>query len=116
MSNDDSELTKRPALGDEVVVILTPNIKTDRKWAQLGKLLATRREPFGIIGTVEITGALAAEENPHGWLTEWQGCVVAAVFNKYCNTWQATCPICDRAKAVWARCWETDCTSDEHEH
>jgi hypothetical protein len=90
-----------PNVGDEVRVSICPSVHSDEKWMQVGSLLAVRQESFGlIVGNIQITRKLTAEENTGRWLTtdEWPGCEVTAVYNPYSNDWRATRTVCDRAK------------------
>ena len=67
MSEKTNDSSAIPKVGDKVTVIIRPSIRSDQRWLQVGKLLATRCEPFGlIVGAVEVTEELAAEDVPHG--------------------------------------------------
>jgi hypothetical protein len=97
-----------PNVGEEVLVNITPSIRSDRKWMQFGNVLAARQDPIGLIcGTVQITRKMTAAENPDGWQSDglWTGCVVSVVHNPYDNHWRATQPVCGRSKEVWCNVW-----------
>ena len=105
----DEEL-KVPSVGTEVLVRFTLPVSSDQYWRQYGNLLEVRADPIGlVVGTVEITRLMTAENNPRGGPGDkWTGCIVNAVFNPFSDDWRATRPVSDRAKEVWYTVWEEE--------
>ena len=120
MMNDDSEQTELPAIGDEVLVNVTPSVRSDQKWMQVGNVLAVRQDTTGlIVGTIKLVRPMTTEENARGWQTDdrWNSCDVDAVYNQFIRRMACDCArVSDLARAAWAKCWETDCKCDEQQH
>jgi hypothetical protein len=100
-----------PAIGEEMKVRITPSIASGQTWVQFGNLLAVREDTTGlIVGTIRLAGVIRSRQYSDGLRSDnrWGGCEVDAVYNPYSNNWRATRPVCDQAKAVWAKCQEAD--------